>query len=111
LCRTTWNAAQPCHDLFELLAVFATLDGFDGGPDELDPIALQYAAVVQRDRGVECCLTAEGGQQRIRTLFRDHHLDEVGGYRLDVGRVGEFGIRHDRRRVGVDQDHPEALVS
>ena len=32
-----------------------------------------------------------------------------GGDGLDVGGVGELGVGHDRRRVGVDQDHPEAF--
>ena len=30
--------------------------------------------------------------------------------RLDVGRVGDLGVGHDRRRVGIDEDDPVALL-
>jgi hypothetical protein len=36
--------------------------------------------------------------------------DHFGGDRLDIGRVGQFRIGHDRRRVRVDQDDPVALL-
>jgi hypothetical protein len=34
----------------------------------------------------------------------------LGRDRLDIGRVGKLRIGHDRRRVGVDQDDPVALL-
>ena len=37
-------------------------------------------------------------------------VDELGRDRLDVGGVGELRVGHDRRRVGVDEDDPQALV-
>ena len=80
-----------------------------GGADQLDLVALQGAVLVQGDRGVQRGLPAEGGQQGVRPLLGDHHLDELRGDRLDVGGVGELRVGHDRRRVGVDQDDPEPL--
>ena len=44
---------------------------------------------------------------RSASMMRSQH---VGGDRLDVGAVGEARVGHDRRRVGVDQDDPEALL-
>jgi hypothetical protein len=32
-----------------------------------------------------------------------------GRDRLDVGRVGQIRVGHDRRRIGIDQDEPVAL--
>ena len=49
------------------------------------------------------------GSRASRALLGDHLLDELRGDRLDVGRVGELRVGHDRRRVGVDQDDPDAL--
>ena len=36
-------------------------------------------------------------------------LDHLGRDRLDIGRVGQLRIGHDRRRVGVHQDDAIAL--
>ena len=63
----------------------------------------------QRHRRVQRGLAAEGGEQRVGALLLDDLLDELRGDRLDVGRVGELRVGHDRGRVGVDQDDPEAL--
>ena len=37
-------------------------------------------------------------------------LDRLGRDRLDVGRVGELRVGHDRRGVAVDQDDAVALL-
>ena len=74
-------------------------------------VLLEHARLVQRDGEVERGLAAEGRQQGVRSFRRDHPLDELGRERLDVGRVGELGVGHDRRRVGVDQADPESLAA
>ena len=78
-------------------------------PISSTPYSLQHAVLVQRDRGVQRGLPAQGRQQRVRALLGDDLLDELRGDRLDVGGVGELRVGHDRRRVGVDQDDPQAL--
>ena len=103
------SPADGLHDLLELQPVLAALDRVDVGADQLDAVALQHAVLVQRDGGVQRGLPAQGGQQRVGALGGDHLLDELRGDRLDVGGVGELGVRHDRRRVGVDQRHAQAL--
>ena len=80
----------------------------DVGADQLDAVLLQHARLVQRDRGVQRGLPAQGGQHRVAgapgrsTSFSTNS----GGDRLDVGGVGELRVGHDRRRVGVDQARP-----
>src|SRR6188472_4413304 len=71
LGRATRDAAQTLDDRLELLPILAALDRLDGGADELDSVALQDAALMERNGGVQRCLAAESGQQRIRPLLRD----------------------------------------
>ena len=94
----------------ELLAVLPRLDRLDVRADQLDAVLLEDARLVQRHRGVQRGLAAEGGEQRVRALLLDDLLDDLRGDRLDVGGVGELRVGHDRRRVGVDQDDPQALA-
>ena len=96
--------------LLEPLPVLPRLDGVDVGADQLDAVLLEHAGLVQGHRGVERGLAAEGGQQRVGPLLLDDLRDDLGRDRLDVGRVGELGVGHDRRRVGVDQDDAHALL-
>ena len=101
-------------DVLEHLPVLAALDGVEIGADELDAVALQRPVLVQRDRGVERGLAAQGGQQRVDLvaalgLLSDHLLHEGGGDGLDVGVVGVLRVGHDGGRVGVDQADLQAL--
>ena len=57
-------AANLGDDVLEPLPVLTTLDRVEVGADELDTVALQHPVLVQRDRGVECGLPAQGGQPR-----------------------------------------------
>jgi hypothetical protein len=73
-------------------------------------VLLEDTALVQLDRAVQRGLPTQGGEHGIRSLLGDDLLDDLRGDRLDVGRVGELGVGHDRRRVGVDEDDADALL-
>ena len=103
--------AAALDDALELLAVLAKLDGIDIGADERAVIPLQDAALVQGHRRIERGLAAEGRQDSIRPLFGNDLFDDLRGDRLDIGGVRELGVGHDRRRVGVDEDDPDALFT
>ena len=109
LRATSAPASQ--HQLLEDLAVLALVDRLEIRADQLDVVLLEDAVVVQLDGRVERGLAAEGRQDRIRLLLGDDRLDDLPGDRLDVGRVGEVGVGHDRRRVRVDQDDAHALLA
>ena len=97
------------HRLAEQLAVLRLVDGVGGGADHLDAEFLQHAHLAQGQRAVERGLPAHGGQQRVRALLLDDLGDDLRRDRLDVSGVGEIGVGHDRRRIGIDQDDPVAL--
>ena len=108
-------AADFLHDVLELLAVLAALDGLDVGADELHPVLFQNAKAIQLDRGVQGGLATERGQDRVHRvtllcLAGEDPVDVAGLNRFHVGVVGELRVGHDRRRVGVHQRYPQALV-
>ena len=112
--RARRREADLLHRLAEQLAVFGLVDGFGGGADHLDAVLVQHTHAAQRQRGVQRGLPAHGGQQRKaagnRIAFLGDDLgDDLRRDRLDIGRVGQVRIGHDRRRIGIDQDDPIAL--
>ena len=70
---------------------------------------LERAVLGERQRGVERGLPAHRRQQRVGPLLLDDLGDDFGRDRLDIGRVGQLGIGHDRRRVRIDDDDAIAL--
>ena len=100
------------HRLLELVAVLRRCDRLGVGADHLRRARhTDDAAFEQRHRGVEARLAPEGRQHRIGSLALDDLGDDIGCDRLDVRGVGEVGIGHDRRRIGVDEDDPVALLA
>jgi hypothetical protein len=97
------------HGVAEHLAVLGAPDRLDVGTDQLHAVALEHARGGQLDGQVERRLPAEGRQQRVGALGRDHGLDRLPVEGLHVGAVGDRGVGHDRGRVRVDQHHPVAL--
>ncbi len=98
------------HRLAEQLAVLGLVDRLGGGADHLDAELLEHAHAAQRQRAVERGLPAHGRQQRVGPLLLDDLGDDLRRDRLDIGGVGQIRIGHDRRRIGIDQDDPVALV-
>ena len=114
LVRARRLQSDPGHRLAEQLTVLGLVDRVSGRADHRDVEFFEHAHLAQRQRGVERGLPAHGGQQResagknVALLFDDLG-DDLGRDRLDVGRVGEIGIGHDRRRVRIHQDDPVAF--
>ena len=96
--------ADPAHGVFEQQAVFGFFDGVDFGADQLDAVLIEHAGFGEFDGEVEAGLAADGREQRVGALDADDLLDVLAAERFDVGAVGELGIGHDGRGVGVDQD-------
>src|SRR5439155_1003456 len=84
-------------------------DRVELGADQLDPEPIERAVLRQRDREVQARLTAQGRQERLRTLALDDLRDELRCQWLDVRPVRQLGVRHDRGRVRVHPDDLEPL--
>ena len=98
------------HGVAEQQAVLGLVDRLGIGADQLDAELGQPSVAMQRHRGVERGLAAHGRQDGVGPFLLDDLDDHVGRDRLDVGRVDQPRIGHDRGRVGVDQDDAIALV-
>ena len=107
--RARRRQADAFHGLAEELAVFRLVDGVRGGADHLDVEFFQHAHLAQAQRAVQRGLSAHRRKQRIGALAFDDLGNDLRRDRLNVCRVGEIGIGHDRRRVRVHQDDPVAL--
>ena len=101
--------ADPRHRLAEQQPVLGLGDRLGLGADHLDPELGEHACLVERQRGVERGLPAHGGQQRVGALGSDDLGDDLRRDRLDVGGVRQLRVRHDRGRIGIDQDDAVAL--
>ena len=101
--------ADAPHRFGELAAIFGHRDRARVGADELNAVLLEYAVLVELHRDVERGLSAHRREQRVRPFLFDHELDVLRRDRLDVGAVGELGIGHDRRRIGVHENDLVAL--
>ena len=99
------------HRLAEEVAVLGAGDRVVVGADQLDAEALERAVLVQRLGEVQRGLAAERRQQRVGALALDDLRDRPRQQRLDVGRVRELRVGHDRRRVRVDEDDLVALLA
>src|SRR3546814_3692825 len=81
--------------------------------DTLFPLTTLFRSrpvVEQGQRGVERGLPAHRRQDSVGALLGDDLRDDLGRDRLHISGVGEVGIGHDRRRVGVDEDDAIALL-
>jgi hypothetical protein len=98
------------HCLLEELPVLRHANRVPARADQLDRPLVQDPRVRQGEREVQPRLSADRRKERIRTLPLDDLLQERWGERLDIGRVGELRVGHDRRGIRVDEDHAIALA-
>jgi hypothetical protein len=101
---------DPVHRIAELLPVLGLLDRLGVGPDQLDAQPVQRAVLEQGQSRVQSRLPAHGRKQRVRLLRFDDLRHNLWRDRLDIGRVAQLRIGHDRRRIGVDHDDAVPLL-
>ncbi len=101
--------ADPIEQVAERLAVLGHPDGLERRAQQLDVVALEDAGLREGHRQVERRLATEAGQQALGLLAGDDRLDRLDGERLEVDDVRHGRVGHDRGRVAVDEDRPDAL--
>ena len=99
------------HRFGELFPVLGELNRPDIGADQLHPVFVEHPAFGEFERDVERRLAAHRRDERVGLLDFDHPLDPVGRQGLDVGRVGDVRVRHDRGGIRVHQDDSISLLA
>ena len=87
------------------------MNGVDRRADELHVVLGEHAFFFELDRQVERRLAADGRQHGVRLFALDDALEHLDGQRLDVRPIRQLRVGHDRRRVAVDEDDLESLVT
>ena len=99
------------HELLESSPVLGSVDGIERRTDQLDTELLEHTEVSELHGDIECRLTSQGREYGIWPFLAQdlgHHLRRDG---LDVRGIGELGIGHDRRGVGIDEHDPVSELS
>ena len=91
------------HRVAEQLSILGLVYGFGVGADHFDAEFFKHTHLVEREGAVERGLAAHGGEQRVGALLFDDLGNDFGGDGLHIGGIGDVGIGHDRRRIGVHQ--------
>ncbi len=99
------------HRLIKKLSILCLINRFLGGANHLDPILLKDTLRSKLERAVERRLSTHRRQDGIGPFALNDPGNCLPFDRLDVGGVGHGGVGHDGGRVGVNQNHPVALLS
>ena len=102
--------ADLLHGRLELQAVFRLLDRLGCSSDETHAVCLQKSGFFQLHGKVQSCLSSQCREHAVRLLLQDELLYHLNSQRLDIDTVRDVFIRHDGRRVGVQQNNLKPLL-
>ena len=99
------------HRILEHLAVLRLLDGESRRADQLHlRMLVKISLIRQLHREIQSGLTAQSRKQGIRFFLLDDFFHDLGGQRLDIDLIGDILVRHNRRRVAVQQHDLHAFL-
>ena len=98
------------HRGSEGLTVFGKADRANLRAEQANPESLENPRLLQLHRQVEGGLAPQRWDQRIGAFLFEDRGHRRQGQRFDEGAVGETGVGHHGRRVGVDEHHPAAFL-
>ena len=90
---------DPIEQVAERLAVLGHADRLEWRPEEADVVAFEDTCLREGRGQVEGRLPAEPGEKAFRLLARDDGLHRFDRQRLEIDRVGDLRVGHDRGRV------------
>ena len=102
--------AQRIAKLFELFAVLCLLYACAAGAEQLGAAFAQYSFFVKLHGEVKAYLSSDSRNDGVRPLVTDNLCNVFERERLHVNLVGNGGVGHYRRRVGVAQNNLIALL-
>src|SRR5690606_17222869 len=95
----------------EFLAVFRRFNGLDVYTDDANTIVLPYARFVTFYTQVQCRLATHGRKYRVDVMLFENFSDRLLRKGLEINVVGNHLVGHDCRRIGIDQDDLDTLLS
>ena len=101
--------ADPVEQVAECQAVLGHADRLERRPEQPDVVSLEDTCFREGRGQVERRLPAEAGKEAFGLLARDDGLDRFDCQWLEIDRVGDLRVGHDRGRVRVDEDRPDTL--
>ena len=93
------------HGILKHLTVFCLVDGGGVGTQQLDVIFIQEAACHQIHGNIQTGLSAQCGQNGVRTFFFDDFLYTGNGHRFNINLICHCLVGHNGCRVGVNQNN------
>ena len=90
------------HGFLEHFPVLATFNGGNLGAQQAYLVLAQNALLFQLHSHVQTNLSAQGRQERVRTLTLNDILQKFYADGLHINTVRDMYVGHDGRRVGVN---------
>ena len=97
------------HGFLKQFSVFCMLDCVKRGTQQLYAVLFQYTGFCQLNRHVKTYLTAQGGQQCIRSFLLNNFGYELQSDWFDIHSVGNIRIGHNRGWIAVYQNNLHAF--
>ena len=92
-------------NILEQQPIFRNFDRFQRCANQLHIIFFENPRFRQLHRKIQPCLSSHRRQQRVRPLRRNNRLQIFLSQRLNVSPVRSLRVRHNRRRIRIDQHH------
>ena len=102
--------AELFHRLLEPLAILRLFNRLERRSEELHAMLRQNALLGKLHGEVQPRLSAERCEQPVGLLLGDDLLQEVHRQWLDVDAVSDIRVRHDGRRVAVDEHDLQTVL-
>ena len=109
--RRRIRLADPVEQVAEALAILGHLDGLQRRSEEAHLVPFQDACPGEADGEIQGGLPAETGEDPVGALALDDALGRLDRERLEVDHVGDARVGHDRGRIRVQEDRPDALLA
>ena len=110
-CAAGHRLADAHHGFLKKLPVFRHADGIGACADHFHMVFFQKAGFLQLHGKVQGILPTEGRQDAVGVFLQNYLFDGFSGEWFNVNLVRNLPVRHNRGRVGVNQNDLDALFA